>query len=409
MLGLVLWLSASVVTPDVEQELMTVIPAARQAIVFIGGGSGVVISPDGLVLTCNHVVGSLPKWIVHLTGGQEYTATVLGRHPEADLAVMKIADAEGLPFLPIAVPETVHLGDTVLALGNPFMVGTGHGAFLPMPPEFMPSVSCGVITSLHRFNRLFSDYLECDASMNPGNSGGPLINTAGEIVGISSRISSRFSLRANTGVGFAPSCGLIRKLLPFLIKEKGKTLLPGIINGLSLKREEGQVLVSKVSEKASPDVKAFKPGDRIISVGGLRIHTAQHFKSAVASHVAGEQVVCWVKRRAGEAWRDHLLTVTLDTPDRTVAALGVHTVESPDGLQVVAVNKDAEKKGLAKGDFLLTLDGMPLTASQELEMMLLMMKPGQTVKLTFRRNGEVKSIDFKLGKLPRNRQGQPFR
>ena len=202
-------------TADQERTLTELIPRISKAVVFIDGGSGVVISPDGLVLTCNHVVGGRSaRWIVYLSGGKEYPARVVGRQFESDLAVLKLENAHELPFLPLAAPGSVSVGETVLALGNPFLLGSDSPRFLPLPPQFLPSVSCGIVSGTHRFGRLFGDAIEVDTPLNPGNSGGPLVNLKGEIVGIGGRIASRFGLKANTGAGYGSSCDLIARFLP---------------------------------------------------------------------------------------------------------------------------------------------------------------------------------------------------
>ncbi len=404
MLSFFLLFSASVVSTDMEAELMKIIPQAKKAVVFIGGGSGVVISPDGLVLTCSHVVGNLKRWEVYLAGGKTFQGKVLGRHLEADLAVIRLDNAGSLPFLPIAVPGNVRVGETVLALGNPFLIGSQNPYFLPLPPEFNPSVSCGIISMVHRFNRLFSDFIECDVPINPGNSGGPIINTRGEIVGIASRIASRFGIRTSTGVGYAPACGLIRKVLPALIKAEGRTVVPGTVHGLKLEKREGNVVVSGIEKDASQQAKLFRGGDVVVSVGSLRIRSVEHFFSALATYVVGQEAVCWVKRGSGSV----LLKFKVESRSRTVALIGIKGEDNSKGIMIQEVNKDAKKAGLAVGDLLVAVEGVPLSSTQELAMMMLAMKPGRKVQVTVKRGGEEKKFTIELGKCDRDKQGRPY-
>ena len=136
---LVCILCASAPAPELESRLSEAIAAAVKAYVFIDGGSGVVVSPDGLVLTCDHVVKSRETWEVFATDGTRRVGRVLGRHVAGDLALLRLEDARGLPYLPVAEPAACRVGETVFAIGNPFLLGMQNPRLLPAAPSFAPT------------------------------------------------------------------------------------------------------------------------------------------------------------------------------------------------------------------------------------------------------------------------------
>ena len=135
-----------------------------RAYVFIGGGSGVLISADGLMLTNHHVAGASRRWQVRV-GTQLYQADVLGSDPRGDIMLLQLRAARDLPFIAFADSDALVVGQRVIALGNPFGTAEATGE---------PTVTTGIISALHRFQGSYSDAIQTDAPINPGNSGGPL-------------------------------------------------------------------------------------------------------------------------------------------------------------------------------------------------------------------------------------------
>lgn len=404
MLVLSLILTGFAASPERERRLVDLMPRVSRAVVFVDGGSGVLISPDGLVLTCNHVVLGHNEWPVYLAGGREFTGRVLGRQPDSDLAVLRLDAARNLPWLPIAPAGSVRVGETVVAMGNPFLLGTDNARFLPVPPEFEPSVSCGVISGVHRFGRLYADAFECDTPLNPGNSGGPLVNLRGEIVGIGGRIASRFGLKANTGVGYGTSCDLIRRILPTIIAAQGEEVYVGDLAGLTLRKNGPDVLVESMVSSAVGGAGAFKVGDVVLSVGNVRVWSPEGFFSALSAHPPRGRVVCWVRRDGA----DLLLPVELGARSEDVAFLGVRVRSDPAGAAVSGVRDPAEKAGIERGDIIVAIDDIPVGSSEELAVLLFALKPEESVEVHVRRGAEKKSFSVTLGTLPRLRQGKPF-
>jgi len=388
-----------------QKQVVALYPKVKNAVAFIDGGSGVVISPDGLLLTCNHVVAArLPTWRLYLSGGKRYEAEVLGRQVENDIALLKIRGEGPFPYLPIAARGTVHVGDIVLALGNPFLLGSDTPRFLPVPPEFEPSMTCGIVSGLGRSGRLTGDIIECDAALNPGNSGGPIVNLQGEIVALAGRIANRFGVRANSGAGYGPSCEVIHRFLPALLKAGGREVFAGDLPGLELAEDAGAVVVRKVAPDSSAEKAGLRPDDQIISAGDFTVRSPQRFRSALASYPAGAVITLWVKRGK----KDLMLRVRLEGSSAEVGFLGVRVRPSKDGLVVDGVVDPAKSAGVKAGDLLVAFENTPVGSAEELALLLTVSPAGDTVTVTVKRKGKELRIKVKLAAVRRFLQGKPY-
>src|SRR5436309_1105086 len=168
-------------------------------------GSGVIVSQDGYILTANHVIQGADKIKVALASGQkEFEATIVGADPPTDIALLKI-DAKNLPAIAIADSDKLEVGDTVLAIGNPFAVGQ--------------TVTMGIVSAVGRGFGInaYEDFIQTDAAINPGNSGGALVDAEGRLIGINTAIFSRSG--GNQGIGFAVPSNLARNVMDSLIKD----------------------------------------------------------------------------------------------------------------------------------------------------------------------------------------------
>lgn len=279
-----------------QNEITRVIERVLPAYVFIGGGSGVIISADGYLLTNYHVVGASRRWLVYRTDGKDYQAEVVGYNPRGDLALLKIKGVDDLPFLRLGDSDKLRVGQTVLAIGNPFGLGI---------QDLNPSVSLGIISALHRYQAgdllgrgEYADAIQTDTPINPGNSGGPLINLKGALVGINGRIEGVLPfVRANTGIGYAIPVNQIRKFLPYL-KKGGKVSL-GQISGLSLSQErvaDSGAKVIQVRRGSQAYKLGIKRDDIIIEMAGETIQTCNRFWGILAGLPAGEKVTLKLKR-----------------------------------------------------------------------------------------------------------------
>src|SRR5581483_2317458 len=234
-----------------------------------GLGSGVVVSPDGYILTANHVVEGADEIKVALTdGGKEFPAKVIGADPPTDVALLKI-DAKDLPAIAIADSDKLEVGDVVLAIGNPFDVGQ--------------TVTMGIVSAVGRTSLDINEYenfIQTDAAINPGNSGGALVDAEGRLVGINTAIFSRSG--GNQGVGFAVPVNLARAVMERLVNYGKVTrgylgvslqpeITPEIMQDFSLPDTSGS-LVTGVMPNTPAAQAGMKEGDFIREVNGKKIN-----------------------------------------------------------------------------------------------------------------------------------------
>lgn len=242
-----------------------------------GLGSGVIVTPDGYILTNNHVVDGAQQVKVTLQDGHEFTAKVIGRDPKSDIAVVKI-DARGLPTVPFADSQKVQVGDTVLAIGNPFGVGQ--------------TVTHGIVSATDRGGMGIEDYedfIQTDAAINPGNSGGALVDVEGRLIGINTAILSRSG--GNQGIGFAIPSDLARTVMTSLVEYGHVTrgylgvevqnITPSLSKEFKLKEPTGALVGEVVLD--GPAAKAgLKDGDVVVQFNGKKVRDGRELQLTVA-------------------------------------------------------------------------------------------------------------------------------
>jgi serine protease Do len=297
-------------------------------------GSGVIVSPDGYILTANHVVDDADEIKVSISGNKtEYTAKVIGKDQATDIAVLKI-DANDLPAITLADSDQLEVGDVVLALGNPFGVGQ--------------TVTMGIVSALGRsglegFNQ-YQDFIQTDAAINPGNSGGALVDTEGRLVGINTAIVSPSG--GNNGIGFAVPINMARHVLESFVSGGKVTrgylgIIPqdidaGLARQFDLPNQNG-ALVGDVMP-GTPAAKAgLKAGDVIVTINNKQIQDAHDLQITVSQLSPGTVVSLKVIRNG----YDKNIAVTLaELPGGTStgddnAASGNNSM--PDALDGVTV------------------------------------------------------------------------
>jgi len=249
-----------------------------------GLGSGVIISPDGYILTNNHVAGHADEIHVRLLDKREFTAKVVGKDPKTDLALIKIDTKQPLPVAPLGNSSTAEVGDWVIAIGSPF--------------GFTSTVTAGIISAKGRaLGGNYDDFIQTDASINPGNSGGPLFNAKGQVIGINTAIYS--STGSNAGIGFAIPIDIAKQVMEQL-KAHGKVVrgwlgveiqevTPDLAQSFNLPEPEG-ALVANV-EKEGPALKAgIQRGDIIDKFNGLPVQDEHQLPELVAQTPIGDTV-----------------------------------------------------------------------------------------------------------------------
>ena len=260
-------------------------------------GSGVIVRADGHILTNDHVIDGAEQISVDLVDRRNFKAKLVGADKPSDLAVLKI-DANNLPVLSLGNSDQVRVGDICLAVGNPLGIGE--------------TVTAGIISAKGRQTDLsdgsFEDFLQTDAPINQGNSGGALVNTRGELIGINSQILSPNG-GGNIGIGFAIPSNMAKTVLSQLI-EHGKVsrgqlgvtvqyITSDLAAGLGLKKVEG-VLVSGVRSGSAADRAGIKTGDVILDLNGKPINDVNALRNAVASAGADSEVNLTILRNGNQ-------------------------------------------------------------------------------------------------------------
>jgi len=243
-------------------------------------GSGVIVSPDGYVLTNNHVVERGARLRVGLLDGRELIAKVVGTDPSSDLAVLKLDTKEKLPYVPMGRSDDLLIGETVIAIGNPF--GLAH------------TVTTGVLSAVHRSfraeDRTLFDFLQTDASINPGNSGGPLLDIDGRLIGVNTAILGDRS----AGIGFAIPIDRARRIAEDLVAhgEVREGYLGIAVTDLpakegSAEQASGGVVVTAVDPDSPGGRAGVRKGDVVESVDGYPLQGAEEFRFRVRDLAIG--------------------------------------------------------------------------------------------------------------------------
>jgi serine protease DegQ len=243
-----------------------------------GLGSGVIVAPEGYLLTNNHVVEGADAIEVQLADGRQAKARLIGTDPETDIALLKV-DLERLPAIAFGDVAALQVGDPVLAIGNPFNVGQ--------------TVTAGIVSALGR-NRLglstFENFIQTDAAINPGNSGGALVDAAGNLIGINTAIFSRTG--GSLGIGFAIPVDSARHVMESLVRDghvtrgwigvEPRDLTPEIAESFSLPVKEG-VLITGVLQDGPASKAGMRPGDVVVRIGERKVINTVQLLAVVAA------------------------------------------------------------------------------------------------------------------------------
>ena len=277
-------------TPDMEEEG----GAMKNSL-----GSGVIVSHEGYILTNNHVVEGADEIEVVLTDGRKAPAQVVGLDPETDLAVIKVK-LDKLPVIVLGQSEQARVGDAVLAIGNPFGVGQ--------------TVTMGIISALGRNNlhiNSFENFIQTDAAINFGNSGGALVDTRGNLIGINTAIYSQSG--GSVGIGFAIPVSTTKTVMEAIIKNghvvrgwigvETQDITKELAESFGLQRSTGAIIAGVV--RGGPADKAgIKPGDILLSVDGKPVGDTTEMLNLIAQLPPGEKAKMTVLRKSREAALD---------------------------------------------------------------------------------------------------------
>jgi serine protease Do len=380
----------------------------------LGLGSGVIISPDGYILTSNHVVDGADEIEVAIPDSKkEFTARVVGTDPPTDVAVLKI-DAKDLPAITLGDSDRLEVGDIVLAIGNPYRFGQ--------------TVTMGIVSALGRSGlgiSSYEDFIQTDAAINPGNSGGALVDAEGRLVGINAGIFSQNG--GNLGIGFAVPINMARRVMECIIANGKVTrgnlpillqdITPRLAKALDLPVQNG-VLVNEVFPNTSAEKAGIKSGDLLVSFNGKDITDLHSLQLAVSECAPGtsarvklfhdgrpETVTVTLTETAGatpaggndqkkpearNSANDFLSGVTVaDLEPQVRRQLGV-----PDNVRGTLVSdveqaSNAVAAGLQLYDLILEIDRQPVTSSADAVRLGRQAKGDQILLKIWRRQGNL--------------------
>ncbi|MCJ7524915.1 MAG: Do family serine endopeptidase [Candidatus Aminicenantes bacterium] len=374
-----------------------------------GEGSGFFISADGYILTNNHVVKDAVKVKIFNIDNAEFTAKIIGTDPKTDLALLKIS-TKNVPFIDLGDSNAVEVGEWVLAIGNPF------GQDL--------TVTSGIIsaTGRHLGLALYEDFLQTDAAINMGNSGGPLINMKGEAIGINSTILTPSA--GNIGIGFAIPANMAKKVVADL-KTKGKVVRGwfGIqIQNISasdakdLDLPTAGVLVSRVEENSPAQKAGLKRYDLIVAINGKAVKSASDLQMEIANSTPGDEIsVAIFRNRDKQVLKVKVIEAPEEALEQAAAesksmSLGMALVKNTPGLAreyglktakgLVVENVErggvAAENGLKPGDVLLAVNRTEIESVVQFKNFLAGRRSGSMVLLLVNRDGDELYIRFAL-------------
>jgi serine protease Do len=394
--------------PESDDDL----PRSRKAYSL---GSGVIISPDGYILTANHVVEGADEIEVNVAGSKKnYPAKIIGTDPPTDVAVLKI-EATDLPAITLADSDQLEVGDIVLAIGNPFGIGQ--------------TVTMGIVSALGRsglagFNQ-YQDFIQTDAAINPGNSGGALVDAEGRLVGINTAIISRTG--GNQGVGFAVPVNMARRVVEGLINGgrvargylgiKMQDVTADLAQQFGLPDQNG-VLVDDVQPNSAADKAGIKSDDFIIAFNGKDVSDAHGLQLAVSQSEPGTSAT--VKLIRGGVQKNFTVALA-ELPDENGAGFGGQggsdsdssKPDALDGVTVDNLDQDARQQlqipasvqgaivtdidqdsnsaeaGLQKGDVIVQINRQPVTDADSAINLCTKAKGSRILLKIWRRTGDV--------------------
>jgi len=322
----------------------------------VGTGSGVIISPDGYIVTNNHVIAEASQLSVTMNNNKTYEATVVGTDPISDIALIKVDSEDPLPYLVFGDSDNVRIGEWVLAVGNPF--------------NLTSTVTAGIVSAKARNLGRNQSFIQTDAAVNPGNSGGALVNTNGELVGINTAITSQTG--SYIGYSFAVPSNIARKIVQDLLEYgdviKGVLGIRTVNPGSEYARNNGidqvdGVFVGEVEEDSGAETAGLKNGDVIKQIDNIRVRKFADLTGYIATKSPGDMVDVELERD-GE-----MVVVPVEVRERQIIQLPVlgftvknlsdqdrEKYDTPQGVKIIDVPQNSRKYGL-EGKVILEVDG----------------------------------------------------
>jgi serine protease Do len=378
-------------------------------------GSGIIISPEGLILTNNHVVADADELEITTYDNQTFSAEIIGTDPKTDVAVIKV-DAEALPYLPLGDSDALRIGEWVLAIGSPLSVTLSH------------SVTAGIVSAKGRRSGLaaYEDFIQTDAAINPGNSGGALVNLKGELIGINTAIMSRSG--GNDGIGFAIPIKMASKVMEQLVAHgevvRGylgvaiADLNDNVVEGLELPDKDG-VLVQSVVDDGPAEDAGLEASDVILSVDGTKTPESKILQEIVADIEPGKKVDIEIIRdgkqrtltaKIGKQAKDRI-EAAVEQGEAGTLGLAVEDIspeirsrmqlrDTIDGVLVnrVQTGSVAQRNRIQRGDIIRRINRTSIESLKDYLEVVGNLDPGDAVVMHVYREGQSYFIDMKVPK-----------
>jgi len=382
-------------------------PGEREPV--MGVGSGVIITSDGYVVTNNHVVENSEKVTVTLNDKREYTAKVVGIDHSTDLALLKL-DGKDFPFITFGNSDAMKVGEWVLAVGNPFNITS--------------TVTAGIVSAKGRSMRIIEDtyriesFIQTDASVNQGNSGGALVNLKGEMIGINTAIISPSG--GNVGISFAIPSSIVQKVVRDLIEYGAvqRAIMGVSIDDITAEMakekdlsELGGVYVTDVNENSAAREAGIEKGDVIVQINDIKVNSPSELQEIVGRYRPGDKISVTVKRKGNlkqfevklrnlkgdtsvvkaGTYETILGAKFIDLEDREKSKLGIK-----NGVKISEVQEGKLKTAGVRPGFVVTqINNKPVTSVEELGKIINSIKGGVYLEGVYQ-NGEVAYYAFGL-------------
>ena len=326
----------------------------------VGTGSGVIISPDGYIVTNNHVIAHASQLTVTLNSNKTYEASVVGTDPNTDIALLKIEADRPLPYLAFGDSDNLRLGEWVLAVGNPF--------------NLTSTVTAGIVSAKARDLGRNQSFIQTDAAVNPGNSGGALVNTNGDLIGINTAITSQTG--AYIGYSFAVPSNIARKIVEDILEygdvQKGVLGIEAPRLNTNYARENGLdeidgVYVDGVEEDSGADEAGLQRGDIIHKIDDIQIRKFADLVGYISTKRPGDQVRVTVERDGDQLImpvkireRQSLNLPNLGMKVKNLSKDDKKTYRTDNGVKIIAVPEAYSRYGLV-GKVILAVDDVEIT------------------------------------------------
>ena len=365
----------------------------RQRMTRTSLGSGVIVRPDGYVVTNEHVILSGGRIRVTLADEREFEARLVGTDSESDIAVLRL-DAESLPSAKLGDSDSILIGETVIAIGNPF--GLSH------------TVTTGVVSALGRSlktdRQTYYDFIQTDASINPGNSGGPLLNIDGELIGINTAIYQKAQ-----GIGFAIPAKRALRIVDDLIRY-GEVHTPWIgavvqdlsdelANHFGVQRRHG-VLVRSIEQGSPADEAGVRAGDVIVDIDERPVQSSDQYEQRIRDHSAEAEIRLTIRRDRDErVVRVRGRNFPSDRADAIAWKLiGLRVRQAHGGLTVAEVRRgsSAARIGIESGDSVVGVSGMPVETMEKFRSRIADVRNNQAVLLSIERGRRLYNVQVPL-------------